>query len=276
MTSKTLPEHGTLSRYRFHQCRCEACTEVNASYLRHRRQAINAGTWEPYVEAEPVRQHILRLHAAGFSNNRIANLAGFSSIWTVQNFLTARGRRGRKYRSSPEIAAKILAVQPDEATPGMVDCTGTRRRTQALIAAGWPLASIARAAGHHTSNMASIMRRPLIRRSTAADFTAAYDALTHRTPARSGVTKQAIARSRNRAAAHKWPPPRYWAQRPDAIDDPHFIAEYGRTKADLLAEEATFLVTVAGLSRTQAAARLGKDRSYVDRVLGPTDLRKAA
>jgi hypothetical protein len=81
------------------------------------------------------------------------------------------------------------------------------------------------------------------------------------------------------------PPPRrppslgaaqYWAKFPDAIDDPHFTSEYGRTKADLLAEEATFLVTVAGLTRTQAAIRLGKDKTYVDRVLGPIDMRKAA
>ena len=267
MTSKPLPPHGSLSRYRFHGCRCELCANESASYLRNRRLAIAAGTWQPYADAEPVRQHILRLHEAGFTNNRIAELAGLTSVWTVQTFLTPRGRRPRKHRSSHETAARILAIQPEDATPGMVDSTGTRRRIQALIAAGWPLASVARTAGHHTSNMAGILRRPLIRRTTAADFAAAYEALSCRAPARAGVTKQAMARSRNRAAVHKWPPPRYWVKFPDAIDDPHFTPEYGMTKPQLLAEEAVWMVTVAGVPRTEAAARLGLTFGEADDAL---------
>nr|WP_031186524.1 hypothetical protein [Streptomyces sp. NRRL S-1896] len=104
----------------------------------------------------------------------------------------------------------------------------------------------------------------------------AYEDLSRRNPRRNGIPKNVVTRTRNRAAANRWPTPKYWDKYPDAIDDPHFTPEYGLTKADILAEETRWLIETAGLTRGQAAERLGKDRSYIDRVLGQANLKAAA
>lgn len=229
-----------------------------------------------YTEAEPVRQHVLLLNEAGITVNRISELAGLSSNWIVQNYLAGYNRRGRKRRTRTDIAAKILAIDPETALPGMVNPTGTRRRIQALVAAGWPLAHIATQAGIAPQNMTVILARPRLRSVTVTAFAGAYDVMARKNPLRNGVTRQASNRARNRAASANWPPPRYWARFPGAINDPHFTPEYGLTKPQRLAEEAVWMVTVAGVPRTEAATRLGLTFGEVDEALARDDMRKAA
>jgi transcriptional regulator with XRE-family HTH domain len=274
----TLPPHGTISRRKHHGCKCCDCCEAVRAYTANRHRAQADGTWQAYVDAEPVRQHLLRLQASNVPIREVVRLTGLPHR-TIAGFLYPTGAgRGRKRSARPETARKILAVTNGIAVPTTVDAIGTRRRFQALIAAGWTQSQIAKRVGLTPPHLSSIVNEHVITiyGRTALAVADAYEVLRRQRPEKQGVSAAGATRSRRSAAEHRWPPARYWDRFPGAIDDPHFTPEYGMTKADLLAEEAGFLVTVAGLSRAQAAARLGKDKTYVDRVLGQRSIAAAA
>jgi hypothetical protein len=276
VTAKTLPPHGSLSRHKWHGCKCRTCYDGYNEWQRQNHAAKRGNSYNRLVDAEPVRQHILRLQTAGISTTKIAKHLGCHPS-NITAFVRPVGiNRPRKHRTSPVNAARILAVTIGDILPGTIDATGTHRRIQALAALGWPLVRIGPVIGIHPSWVNDLLKKEVTSGQTAHSVRLAYERLADSNPERHGVSKVSAKRARRRAARLHWAPPKYWAKFPDAIDDPHFTSEYGRTKADLLAEEATFLVTVAGLTRTQAAIRLGKDKTYVDRVLGPIDMRKAA
>ncbi|MCX4778121.1 hypothetical protein [Streptomyces sp. NBC_01264] len=266
MTTKPLPPHGTLSRSKNYGCKCWDCCEVLRAYNRDRYAAMTAGTWHPFVDAEPIRQHLLELAAVGITSTRITELTGLPHR-TVAGFLRHQGTKPRKRSATPETAAKILAVKAVQDNAAKIASTGTQRRIQALVAIGWPMQVLAPHLGLKPKYVADVFNRDFVMSRTAEATRYAYESLGGLRPERQGVRPASAKHARALAAERRWAPPRYWNQRPGAIDDPHFTPEYGMKKADLLAEEATFLVTVAGLTRTQAAERLGKDRSYVDRVL---------
>lgn len=279
MTSKPLPPHGTISRRKHHGCKCLPCCDALRAYNRARYAAQVSGTWQPFVDAEPVRQHILKLQSVGISLTRIqqlTNLPRRSISGFLRPSLDRSNIRSRKRNTRSEIADKILAIPADSQAAAIVDATGTHRRLQALAAIGWPQEQTAAQAGLGGKYMSQLLKRTHVHSNTATAITRLYDEVSNSKAERYGIRKTSADRARTRAAAAGWPPPKYWAKFPGAIDDPHFTPEYGMTKADLLAEEASFLVTVAGLTRTEAAIRLGKDKSYVDRVLAATDMRKAA
>ncbi|MFI5831020.1 hypothetical protein ACIA6C_27865 [Streptomyces sp. NPDC051578] len=276
-TRREAPHHNTLTCYTRYGCRLPACVERKQNWAEERTAAMRNGTWKPYVDAAPVRQHIKALLAAGLTQDRIAALAELPHQ-SVADFTGGIRGRGIRHRTSADIAARILGIDPKVASPVRIGATGTHRRIQALIAVGWPLTHLSTRSGLHASRADQILRQDTVRIETAQRIQEGYDTLRRLRPERHGVPEHKARLSRDRAAAAKWPPPKYWDRFPDAIDDPHFTPEYGRTKADLLAEEATWLVTTAGLTRAEAAIRLGKDKTYIDRVLGPQrkDMRKAA
>ncbi len=200
--------------------------------------------------------------------HRVSVLTGID--WaTVRLYTHADLRHGRSrfQRTAPETAAKILAIQPEPSLPGRVDPTGTRRRIQALSAIGWPLREL----GPHLGIQPDNVRRILVREqrvygTTAQAAIAAYDQLHGSRPRRHGVSEIGVARALRNARQHRWAPPKYWDQHPDAIDDPHFQPLYRVTRAEILAEDARWLIAY-GLDRTAAAERLGVDKSYLDRAL---------
>jgi len=128
---------------------------LHREYTRRRARQIAYGTWEPWADAAPVRNHVRRLRLAGASYEAIAAAAGVSPM-TVH-----RLDRGQQHvpgrcavqRSSGRIrtvaAQRLLAVTPAMVEQRAVrrDATGTRRRLQALIALGYPAASLARRLG---------------------------------------------------------------------------------------------------------------------------------
>lgn len=265
--ARTAPNHDTLTCYTKYQCRRPKCVQRYNTWGRDRECAITDGTWQPLLDAEPVRQHLLGLHAAGITIHRVAAITGIT-FQNVRSF-TQHGYGNtapRRRRVTPQVAAKILAVNLIDHTPGNVNSTGSRRRLQALVAIGWPSIYVARHAGIDPANRNAIVARPTIRATTAQKFAAAYDEMRHQKPGRRGVRPVSIKRAKQQAAANRWPPPTYWDQC-GAIDDPHWSPDYKVTRAEILAEEARWLITTAGLTRTEAALRLGKDRSYIDRVL---------
>ena len=219
--TKPLPDHGTLSRHKYHKCKCQKCVDNYRAYQRsrHRKQAY--GTWQPYVDAEPIRQHLLKLREQGIAFTRVAEIAGLHPP-TVGAFLYRLGpNRPPKKRATPEIAAKILAVTAETATPGIVDATPTRRRPQALAANGWPLKSLGPHIGVNPATVPRLVVQARVYRNTAAAVAVAYDKLAGQDPADHGVAAAAIERTRRRAAREGWHDPLWWEDI-GHLEDPGF------------------------------------------------------
>jgi hypothetical protein len=259
------PHHRNLTCYTDFNCRRDVCVQRYNDWDRDRRARQAQGTWDNLVDAAPVRDHILQLEKAGVLPNRIAKAAGVP-LQSVRDFTNPRAR-SRRYRTAPDTATRILAVTTDAATPLYVDPTATHRRIQALLAAGWPLIYIDRRLGYKRERMRKILTEKVILGSTEQLIAATYDELGALKPERHGVPKKYARQARRRAAAERWPTPAYWAQYPDAIDDLHFTPEYKKLRAEIVAEEAAWLMTAGRLDREQAAARLGVSLFTVDRAL---------
>jgi lambda repressor-like predicted transcriptional regulator len=260
------PHHDTTTCYTDYRCRLPECVDRYNTRNRERLRAHKTGTWTALVDATPARRHVRRLQRQGMSGQAIAQAAGVS-VHTVLDLLRPHPtkRRARRRRINPSIEVQILAVRGP--VSGRIDSTGTIRRVQALVARGWPVSHIARRAGLSCENSSEILQRPRVYVTTAAAINDVYESLRRKRPEKHGVTRAHAAVARNRAARLGWVPPSYWDRQPGAIDDPEFVPEHHKTRLQVMAEEAHWLMTVGGLDRNGAAERLGVDRSYLDRAL---------
>lgn len=207
--------HG-YARYRLDGCRCYVCGWANAQYYDDRNRRIAAGTWQPFTDAQPVRDHLAALAAAGIGTRRVAELAGINRK-TVLSLLN--GRRGNPpgTRIRRETADAILAVEPgpaEIAPKAIVDGTGTARRIQGLCCIGWSLNQQARRIGWLVSNYALVAKGHPVTAATARLIAGLYDQLSM-TPAAPGYSS---TRARKFAAGKGWAPPLAWDD--DTIDDP--------------------------------------------------------
>ncbi|MEU2073601.1 hypothetical protein [Streptomyces sp. NPDC013489] len=257
------PNHETLTCYTDYACRLPACRDRYNTWNRDRGQAISAGTWQPLVDAEPIRQHLIALDEAGITFHRVSVLTGlpYKSVraFVHHDYGHAAPRRRR---ATPEVAAKILAIGFTDS--GYVSPIGSERRFQALVAMGWPTLHTARRAGLHPSNRNTIFRAPSMRAATAQRIAVTYDEMRTQNPARHGVSAVSIKRAKAQAAERRWPDIAYWADRMDVIDDPDFEPLYGVTNRELVAQDANWVMRTSGLDRANAAARLGVSKSYID------------
>jgi hypothetical protein len=238
---------------------------------------IAYGQWQPYVDAEPARQHVQALRAAGLGRRRIAQLAGVPAS-AVAGLLYGQPGRPPARRLRPGTAARLLAVQPGptaRAAGTPVDAAGTQRRLQALVALGHPQATLARRLGMTRSNFGAMMRRPQVTAATARAATRLYGQLWDTPPPVGTPRARAIAaQARAHAAARGWPPPLAWDD--DTIDNPAAGPASGwqrtsaRRPAAGLAADAGELITGQGYTRRQAAERLGVTPGALTRALTRT------
>lgn len=218
-------EHGTRNAYVRDGCRCDRCRAANTAAERARNRAKAYGRYQGYVDAAPVREHILALSAAGVGLKTITVRTGVSG-GQLCSILYGRGRRGNSPRRPqrkvmPEVRDRIFAVPLDaEPAPGTrVDPTGTRRRLEALVALGWSQAQLAERLGMARANFGKTLRAEHVLKSTADRVRALFDELWDATPpASTHRQKIAVARSRRIAAERGWLPPLAWDD--DTIDDP--------------------------------------------------------
>ena len=258
------PHHRNLTCYTDYKCRLPECVERYNAHNRERLRAQKNGTWNAYVDAEPTRQHLIKLQAHGVTPCIVAHVTGLPKQ-TVIDFLVpnhTRGR-GRRQRTSPEIEGKILAVTPD-CLGGKVPAAGSSRRIGALVAAGWPMNHITVHTGLHRMTVGRVMHRATIYASTANTIADTYDKLRTLKPTRHGVSKVQAKRARDWAARENWPAIAYWADRMDVIDDPEFEPLYGVTRREIVAQDANEVMRLCGLDRHAAAQRLGVTKSYID------------
>lgn len=269
--TRPLPDHGTLSRHKYHGCKCDPCVDNYRAYQRTRHRKKGYGTWQPYVDAEPVRQHILHLREQGFSVERIAELAGLYPA-NIAGFLYDFGpNRPRKKGATPENARKILAVTAETAIPAIADATGTRRRLQALAALGWPMRSLGPRIGVHPATVSRLAGQGRVYARTAQAVEECYRQLADQRPEEHGVPAGVARKTRNHAAAQGWPDPTWWEDY-GHIDDPAFDPTTAETttansRRDPLAAEEIRHLAAFGVALGEIARRVGRSENYVKQVV---------
>ena len=165
---KASHQHGTLAAWRADGCRCPACTLARAAAHRHRAQAVITGFWNPFSDAEPVRQHLDRLRGAGIGVDQIARLSGVPGN-TVRAVIY--GRHGRPVtRLKTTTATRLTAIRATatgRAPRSTVDATHTRAQLQQLLAVGLQWPDIAAELGRTPANLRRTMRRSTVTVQTA-------------------------------------------------------------------------------------------------------------
>lgn len=224
-----------------------------AQYLQNRRRQLQRlGQWQPrYVDAEPVRAHILALKAAGMSEPALARRLGLPE--TAFCFLL-RGDTGRApgRTVARETAEAVLGYWPtleDFPDTASIDPTGTRRRVQALQTLGWSRPRLGAEIGITDSNFKACLRNPTVSARFARKVAGLYDRLWSQRPEDHGVKAWVADRIRRDAAAAGYASPLAWDD--DTIDDPKAqpvtdadqpqVSEGGNLAARYLAGEAVIL-----------------------------------
>jgi plasmid maintenance system antidote protein VapI len=208
------------------------------------------------VDSAPVVEHVSELVGAKWSHRQIA-VAARCAVRTISSLASDT------YPTiEARLASRILAARPTiHGCPPCtyIEATGSMRRVRALIAFGHTLTSIANAIGMSRGNLNLLVtgRRTRIFAEHAKAIVDVY-ATWERTPGTN-------ARAKNRGAALNWHTPDYWED-VDGIDDPAFDPDASTSRAQQVAENATWLLE-GGLDRDQVAERLGVSRFYVDRAL---------
>lgn len=213
--------HG-YARYKLDGCRCYTCGRSRSQYDENRVKALTAGTWQPYVDAEPVRIHIRHLQSCDMGLRAIAAAAGVDRK-RLQAVLNGRPERGTgpQPRVRPQFADAVLAVEPTLDNLGgatVIDATGTRRRLQALVAMGWPQQYLGAAIDVTPNNFSTLIAAPRVIVRTARAVRDLYDAYWRADPLAHGATQAGVTRARRRATSMGWPPVGAWDD--DTIDDP--------------------------------------------------------
>jgi DNA-binding CsgD family transcriptional regulator len=272
-------EHGTLTAFKTDGCKCVPCNAANTRYVGRRNRLIAYGQWQPYVDAEPVRQHVLKLREAGLGYKRVAQLAGVPNGGMSKLLYGDYGRSmAPSKRVRPETATAILAVEANLDTLGgtaLVDCAGTRRRLHALVATGWSLAKLADRLGISRGNLGKTLATDRVHASTARTVRALYDELWDQAPPEATHRdKIAASRTRNIARVRGWPPPQAWDD--DTIDDPAATADLGgKTPRPVALFEDSEELIRDGHTLAQAAERLGVTAAYLNEARARAQKAKA-
>ncbi|MEU1088897.1 hypothetical protein ABZ401_19035 [Streptomyces sp. NPDC005892] len=219
-TAKPLPDHGTLSRHKYHGCKCLTCRVAYSAYAKKRRRHSAYGTWNPFTPAEPVLQHINQLREAGAPVDVIADAAGVTRQ-TVARIIYGipAGKPTTKIRRESADAILRVRIQDCNLSNGSrIDATGTRRRIQALVAAGWSFVALANEMGFNDRALTSLARAERVTVATARKVKIAYRRLLILTPEQHGVHQQARSLALRVAARERWVTAAAWGD--EAIDDP--------------------------------------------------------
>jgi hypothetical protein len=204
---------------------------AHARWARKRRRLIGYGLWQPFADAEPVRQHLVSLKDGGMPLSRISAATGVHiSALGACLYGTAKHPPSRQIRT--ESAQAVLAFHPtlDDYPPlAAIDVTGSLRRLRALAALGWTVRSVAAAAGCGAARFSRLTYTATVSAETARLIRDTYDRLWMRQPTDDEVEPAVALRTRRRAADLDWASPLAWDEQ--AIDDPKARPSAGRQRA---------------------------------------------
>lgn len=261
-------DHGTLTGYVHRKCRCDQCTEAARTYANRSNRLRAYGQWQPYVDAQPVRDHIAMLARHGIGWQRACRLAGVPT-GSVSKLLYGTPTRPPSRRVRPETANRLLALRPSLdllADDALTDATGTRRRIQALVTRGFTQQYLAARLGADRANFRKPLVTPRVRARTARGVARLYDELWDADPAAFGISARDSRYARTIAEQNGWAPPAAWDD--DTIDDPAAQPDLGANarRQAALVEDAEFIARTTGVGPDLIAARLGISRDYLDAV----------
>lgn len=250
--------HGTRACY-LAGCRRPECDTANYRYMSRLRLDHERGR-PRRVPADACRAHIHALLDAGWLQAQVATAARVDH--TQISHIVTGGQPNVARATEQRILAVPLGPPPRSRD---VDATGTRRRLQALVAIGHPMAHLAREVGVSVDAIGRIARgeKTQVRATTADTVAAVYRHLSLR-PGPS-------PRARTIAARHGWHSPLAWdtdtINDPSAAPDLDLDARQTRYSTHEILEEIAHLDAL-GESDEEIARQLGKT---VDRI---RDLRK--
>lgn len=207
--------------YIIHKCRCAPCTTGQRDRARVRRRAQLYGQWvDPYVNAEPVREHVYMLQASGMGWKRIAEVTGVGNTAISQLIYGRKGsnsdpRKGEPLKRVLAVKAeKILAVKPDLSNlrdGASVPSLGFARRVQALVACGWSMSKVANRLGVSPTNIGVMLQRPAVSVAHHRAMVELYDVLWNvKPPHEEWRDLIAYKRSLRLARERRWVPPLAW------------------------------------------------------------------
>ncbi|MER6778419.1 MULTISPECIES: hypothetical protein [unclassified Streptomyces] len=260
------PHHRSLYCVKRFGCLRPECRERCNEYTRRRYRRVAYGTWQPFVDAAPVRAHINSLRAAGAGTGSIAQAAGVTAA-TIARILYSR--QGQNATVRTQSAAAILAVTPDScSTPdsARIDATGTRRRIQALVAAGWSFTALESEMGIHNRHLGALARTTHVSAGIARKVRGAYKRLVQTTPERAGVSSQAQALARRVARREGWHGPLAWDDIDDPAARPEVTAPYtppaGNGRDSMRMVDLEHLLSL-GESEASIAKQVGASEAYI-------------
>lgn len=239
-----------------------------AAYARWVRRQRAYGRWQPFVDAAPVRSHLLHLMAttdAGW--RRLATAAGVPH-GTINHLLYgSHGQRAK--RITPDNARRIFALQPDSTGGFTLPSAGAQRRIHVLIGEGWPQIHIGPQINTHPQYVNELLKTPRVTTTTATAVADAYTRLRGVDPLTCGVTPHGVGIALRLAARNQWPDRLFWDDCQDRIDDPDFdpatVLE-DTPKYMRMGEDALWL-RKQGFTMQQIADRFGETSGYIAKTI---------
>ena len=190
-----------------------------------RRQLIEAGQWQPFVAARPVRDHVNRIRSAGMPTRALEQRLGMSAHH-LDHLLWGTDGSGPSEKIRTETAHMLLAYWPtldDFPDPARIDATGTRRRLQALHVRGFNLVAIAEKSGIATRYFQKAANAERVTARLARTVRDVYGAWWDADPREHGVKDWVADRTRRAAQRKGWHGPLAWDD--DTIDDPRAVPQ---------------------------------------------------
>jgi hypothetical protein len=174
------------------------------------------------VSARPVREHVLKLRAAGGTYEAIARAAGTGAM-TVHCVANAR-----RPQVQAEVARRLLAVSEADIRSMRPSPNGIMWRLRSLVAMGHSCSRMAAATGIPPATLRRIVRgeaviiSPELRQAAIALFDAWWD----KTPPQHNRREKLAARTAvRRAALNDWPCPAGLDE--DEVDQPGYRPSHG-------------------------------------------------
>jgi hypothetical protein len=189
------------------------------------------------VGAGPVRQHVLKLRAAGGTYDSIGHAAGTGAM-TVHCIANAR-----RPKVQAEVASRLLGVSEADIRNMHPSPTGAMWRLRALVAMGHTCSRMAATIGVPPATLRRIVRgealtiTPGLRQAVIDLFDAWWDKTP---PQRTRRETLAAGNARKRAALHDWPPPAGLDE--DELDRPGYQLQCGwrRARGTGIADDYSF------------------------------------
>jgi hypothetical protein len=205
----------------------QAIRDAQARWQRRRRRLIGYGQWQPFANAEPVREHVIAIRATGMSLKNLSTTTGVT-LATLNHLMYGGSGHPPAAQLRTESATALLAYWPhlnDYVDAAVIDATGTRRRLQALAAIGIPAKAI-----HQHINFVTC---PTIGRARFSEQVTArlaravrdfYNQASGNPAEDQDINPWVAARCRTAATNRGWAPPNTWDD--DTIEDPDAIPQW--------------------------------------------------